>query len=236
MQKCGVRTRISYITFPNRKNKTTQDVVVPVINREHRAALQLQRRKNRRALKSTTISFPSTAMPQSTLPQNHYQVLSLPTNPSETKDLTTQDIRLAYRRALLLHHPDKIRPIAQSSSSSSALTPPTTSIDAITLAYKTLINPTSRSEYDRSLLLLTTTVTNKTSLSSHPGLETVDLDAMAYDEKEEMWYRGCRCGRGGMYVVTEEELELNAEYGETITPCQGCSLWLRVTYAVVLSE
>lgn len=70
------------------------------------------------------------------------------------------------------------------------------------------------------------------SQPSHPGLETVDLDDMGYDEKEQMWYRGCRCGKDGAYVITEEELELNAEYGETITPCQGCSLWLRVTFAV----
>ena len=57
---------------------------------------------------------------------------------------------------------------------------------------------------------------------------------MGYDAKEEIWYRGChRCGKGGMYVITEEELELNAEYGETITQCHGCSLWLRVNFAVV---
>ena len=34
-------------------------------------------------------------------------------------------------------------------------------------------------------------------------------------------------------MITEEELELKAEYAETITGCQGCSLWLRVTFAVV---
>lgn len=59
---------------------------------------------------------------------------------------------------------------------------------------------------------------------------------MGYDEEEQMWYRGCRCGREGVYVVTEEELELNGEFGETITPCQGCSLWLRVTFAVVVEQ
>ena len=167
-------------------------------------------------------------MPESTYTQNHYEVLALPSKPSTSKDLTEQAIRLAYRRALLLHHPDKSRP--------SLTSPPTSkyTIDAITLAYKTLINPRTRSDYNRSLLTSSSSSTTKASPQpSHPGLETVDLDDMGYDEKEQMWYRGCRCGKdGGAYVITEEELELNAEYGETLTPCQGCSLWLRVTFAV----
>lgn len=163
-------------------------------------------------------------MPDSTQTQNHYEVLALPSSPSTSKNLTDQDIRLAYRRALLLHHPDKSPP--------SLISPPTPkyTIDAITLAYKTLINPGTRSEYDLSLT--SSSAIRTPSQPSHPGLETVDLDDMGYDEKEQMWYRRCRCGKDGAYVITEEELELNAEYGETITPCQGCSLWLRVTFAV----
>ncbi|CAD6582032.1 MAG: hypothetical protein ASARMPRED_000765 [Alectoria sarmentosa] len=165
-------------------------------------------------------------MPESPYTQDHYQVLALPSNPSASKDLTDQDIRLAYRRALLLHHPDKSRP--------SLTSPPASkhTIDAITLAYKTLIDPSTRSEYDLSLITASSTTTRIPLQPSHPGLETVDLDDMGYDEREQMWYRGCRCGKDGAYVITEEELELNTEYGETITPCQGCSLWLRVTFAV----
>lgn len=163
-------------------------------------------------------------MPERTYPQNHYEVLGLPSIPSTRKDLTNKDIRHAYRRALLLHHPDKSRP---SHTTAPASTP---TIDAITLAYKTLINPSTRSAYDLSLL--TPPAAKVPFQASHPGLETVDLGDMGYDAKEEMWYRGCRCGKEGVFVITEEELELNAEYGETITPCQGCSLWLRVTFAV----
>ncbi|KAM0802752.1 Diphthamide biosynthesis protein 4 [Usnea florida] len=164
-------------------------------------------------------------MPERPSPQNHYEVLSLPSTPSTRKDLSNKEIRHAYRRALLLHHPDKSRIPLPSPPAS------TPTIDAITLAYKTLINPNTRSEYDLSLL--PPPLVAKVPLqASHPGLETVDLSDMGYDAKEEMWYRGCRCGKEGVFVVTEEELELNAEYGETITPCQGCSLWLRVTFAV----
>lgn len=164
-------------------------------------------------------------MPERTSPQNHYEILGLPSSIPARKDLTNNDIRHAYRRALLLHHPDKSR--------HSLTSPPASqhTIDAITLAYKTLINPSTRSEYDLSLLT-PPPATKAPFQAFHPGLETVDLGDMGYDEKEEMWYRGCRCGKDGVFVITEEELELNAEYGETITPCQGCSLWLRVTFAV----
>lgn len=185
---------------------------------------QLLRRKNEIPL----VARKSVAMPESTTTtsttQTHYEVLALP---SKTSDLTDRDIRLAYRRALLLHHPDKSPSPSPSSSRRSAPT-----IDAITTAYKTLIDPLTRSDYDRSL----TTASSSRLKPSYPGLETVDLDDMGYDEEEQMWYRRCRCGKEGIYVVTEEELELNAEFGETITPCQGCSLWLRVTFAVVVED
>ncbi|CAF9915571.1 Diphthamide biosynthesis protein 4 [Imshaugia aleurites] len=166
-------------------------------------------------------------MPETPSTQNHYEVLALPTNPSTNRSLTDRDIRHAYRRSLLLHHPDKTRPSLTSPPSSQQ------TIDAITLAYKMLIDPSTRSEYDRSLIASSSTATRAPFQPSHAGLETVDLGDMGYDANEQMWYRGCRCGKDGAYVVMEEELELNAEYGETITPCQGCSLWLRVTFAVV---
>lgn len=170
-------------------------------------------------------------MPSSTHPPTHYEILALPSTPSVLNSLTPQDIRLAYRRALLLHHPDKAHP---------SPSPSKPTIDAILDAYKTLIDPTTRAEYDRSLLLHNTSSSSSTTSAlkapSHPGLETVDLSDMRYSDAEQMWYLGCRCGREGTYVVTEEELELNAEYGETITPCQGCSLWLRVTFAVVAED
>ncbi|KAL2040105.1 hypothetical protein N7G274_007008 [Stereocaulon virgatum] len=134
-----------------------------------------------------------------------------------------QDIKLAYRRALLLHHPDKSTPSQKPECSN-----PT--IDQITIAYKTLTDPVARSEYDRLLSLKSTT--GLSAQVSHPGLETVDLDELLYDDARETWYRSCRCGKERAYTITEEELEINTEYGELVTGCQGCSLWLRVTFAV----
>lgn len=157
-------------------------------------------------------------MPETIHPQNHYEVLALSSTHSEVTD---QDIKVAYRRALLLHHPDK--------SDATRASRPT--IDQIILAYKTLLNPATRSEYDQSLVVR---FQNKgtTFQASHPGLESVDLDELVYVEGEEIWYRSCRCGKARAYIVTEAELEANAGEGELVTGCQGCSLWLMVMFAV----
>ena len=162
-------------------------------------------------------------MPVKIEEQSHYEVLSLPASQSLRNQLNEQDIKLAYRRALLLHHPDKSTPPLTAPSTS---TKPT--IDQITLAYKTLISPTLRTDYDRTQALKAPTTTQ----TSHLGLETIDLDDLLHDDQQNLWYRGCRCGKERAYTVTEEELEMNSEEGEIVTGCQGCSLWLRVTFAV----
>lgn len=162
-------------------------------------------------------------MPVKIEEQSHYEVLSLPATQPLRNQLNEQDIKFAYRRALLLHHPDKSTPPPTTPSTT---TKPT--IDQITLAYKTLISPTLRTEYDRTQAFKAPTAT----LTSHPGLETVDLDDLLHDDQQNIWYRSCRCGKERAYIITEEELEMNAEEGEIVTGCQGCSLWLRVTFAV----
>lgn len=162
-------------------------------------------------------------MPVKIEEQGHYDVLSLPASQSLRNQLKEQDIKLAYRHALLLHHPDKSAPPPTAPSAASKPT-----IDQITLAYKTLISPTLRTEYDRTQALKAPT----TTLTPHPGLETVDLDDLLHDDQQNFWYRSCRCGKERAYTITEEELEMNAEEGEIVTGCQGCSLWLRVTFAV----
>jgi len=167
------------------------------------------------------VSTNNKTMPGRTTEQDHYDVLALTPPHSTHENVTDQDVKLAYRCALLLHHPDKSKP--------SQASRPT--VDQITLAYKTLLNPTTRAEHDR-LQALKFTSTAFFSQASHPGLETVDLDELLYDEGEGVWYRGCRCGKERAYVVTEEELEANVGHGELATGCQGCSLWLKVTFAV----
>jgi len=162
-------------------------------------------------------------MPEKSHEQDHYEVLMLLGAIETGTDVSEKQIKLGYRRALLLHHPDKSSVVGGSK--------PKHSIDQITTAYKTLIDPKARSEYDRqrALKLLTTTTVSPTS---HPGLEMVDLDDLSYDDQEDIWYSSCRCGRERAYIFSESELEASAELGEIITGCQGCSLWLRVTFAM----
>ena len=168
------------------------------------------------------------SIPDAVSQLNHYQVLSL-LPPSQTgRDVTVQDIKLAYRRSLLHHHPDKSKSTAPKAANSDRSNP---SIDAITLAYKVLSNATARSEYDR-LLRLQTSSSDLTLEKPHPGLETEDLDDLDYDELQHVWYRNCRCGNGKGFLLTEQELEREAEHGEVITGCRGCSLWLRVVFEV----
>lgn len=165
--------------------------------------------------------------------QNHYEVLSLTVVSSKGEAHTLSDIKSAYHRALLAHHPDKSLP--------SSSTTPKYTIDEITQAYRILSDPTSRSSFDRQLRLHT----NPTTFTKHcvAGIsltdvtsETVDLDDLTYDEHQRMWFRECRCGQSKGYVVTETHLEHRAADGETIVGCAGCSLWLRVLFAIVEDE
>lgn len=159
---------------------------------------------------------------------NHYQVLSLSPPAQAGRNITARDIKLAYRRSLLHHHPDKSRSTATRATNSDRSN---STIDAITLAYKVLSDATARSEYDRSLCLLKSN-SSANSEMPRPGLETADLDDLDYDDLQHVWYRSCRCGNGKGFLLTEQELEREVEHGEVITGCRGCSLWLRIVFEV----
>ncbi|KAJ5129874.1 uncharacterized protein N7515_005913 [Penicillium bovifimosum] len=185
-----------------------------------------------------------------------YEILSLPFTGSSSTVLSKQQIKLSYHKALLKHHPDKAGAVARETG----LNGPTTStstpnsflarsddtsrqpytIDQITTAYKTLSDPVLRAEYDRSLRLdrLKVAEREKTGDVFHTGLEVVDLEDLACEEAEagDCWYRGCRCGDERGFLVNEEDLEREAEHGEIIIGCRGCSLWLKVLFAVDAGE
>ncbi|MCJ1448025.1 MAG: hypothetical protein MMC23_008538 [Stictis urceolatum] len=158
---------------------------------------------------------------------SYYTVLGLSPNPDDAADLGAEDIKAAYRKALLAHHPDK-------SLAKKVITPPGSrhAIDAINDAYKVLSDSHAKLEYDRVLKLQGEKPQNGL-IKEHPGLETVDLDDMQLDETNVTWYRACRCGRDRGFEVLEAELEKEAEHGEIIIGCDGCSLWLRVVFQTV---
>lgn len=187
---------------------------------------------------------------------DYYQILSLSFTGSSSS-LSKQQIKLAYHKALLQHHPDKACAIAQdtrtphngpmasrlspgngtSARTSDSTQQRTYTIDEITTAYKTLSDPRLRAEYDRSLRLDRAKIAEreKTGDVFHTGLEVVDLEDLVCDEGDAenlVWYRGCRCGDERGFVVSEMDLEREVEQGEVVVGCRGCSLWLKVLFAV----
>lgn len=192
---------------------------------------------------------------------NYYTTLNLASRKYDPT-LTPAEVKTAYKRALLQHHPDKKTSSASTPPSSQSSRPnnrPNITIDSIALAYKILSSPSLKAEYDLALQTSrrsrnnnnnnnTVNTSNSDSDSEdeeesdeifRTGLETVDLDDLEFVERsdnskseEETWTRACRCGDDGGFVVTEKELEANAEDGEVIVGCRGCSLWLRVLFGV----
>lgn len=153
--------------------------------------------------------------------QDHYEVLGLHFSLSKTENLTQQELKLAYRRALLLHHPDK--------STLSTINTAGYTVDQITTAYKTIADPVARGEYHKSRVLAQH-IDKLSAKSLHRDFEAVDLDDLDFDEQNSVWYRNCRCGKDKAFVVTEKILEQYAKEGEVVAGCQGCSLWLRIMF------
>ncbi|KZF24782.1 hypothetical protein L228DRAFT_267088 [Xylona heveae TC161] len=158
----------------------------------------------------------------------HYDVLGI-CSPLLGQKLSSLDIKQAYRRALLLHHPDKSKNLTPDESERQSKF----SIDQITHAYKILIDPVSRAEYDLSLRLQPESSTNGSQIIFHSGLETVDLDDLGFDDSQDIWYRSCRCGEARGFVLHESDLEKDATLGEVVIGCRGCSLWLKVLFEAI---
>lgn len=173
---------------------------------------------------------------------NHYRTLGLSNTPNG-QSLVPQDVKLAYRRALLAHHPDKAAGLptpAPSPRQPPAARPvPAPTVDQITLAYKVLSDPALRREHDRELSLSRNNTSRKGEGwlgEAAIGLEAVDLDDLEYDEEEGIWYRSCRCGQARGFAVTEAELEKEEQTGLVVVGCRGCSLSLMVGFGVVEAD
>lgn len=183
-----------------------------------------------------------------------YQILNIPF--SDTAPiLSKQQIKNAYHKALLKNHPDKTTttPFAKpkETASSSSAGDGAYTIDEITNAYKILADPELRAEYDRELRLQRKNQAagaggGDGSDVFHTGLEVVDLEELdcsdnlpgSRNEEEQplYWFRGCRCGDEQGFIVTEDELEAEAQHGEIVVGCRGCSLWIKVLFAVAEEE
>ncbi|OAP54974.1 hypothetical protein AYL99_10674 [Fonsecaea erecta] len=170
----------------------------------------------------------------------HYDVLQLPRRPEQLDRLSKDDIKAAYRRALLIHHPDKAPSSTKNASlkpqqNNGALAPtPIYSIDEIIVAYEVLSDPKRRADYDR-ILDRAVSFGEKDKggeKGTHIGVEIYDLEDLRFDESQAVWSKSCRCGDEQGYTVTESDLEKEAQQGEIYVGCRGCSLFIKVLFAL----
>lgn len=156
-----------------------------------------------------------------------YKVLALQTPQPGVPIPSQQEIKEAYRRALLTNHPDKTRDADILQTKKTRYT-----IDEITFACKTLIVPIHRREHDKKLKLQSPEIGAPNDGDRHSGIDTLDLDELHYDRDKSEWHRDCRCGDTMGFTVNEDDLLQGSDHGELVTECLGCSLRLRVTFAV----
>lgn len=179
--------------------------------------------------------------PDPDISEDYYSILNIPSSSTGNLPIISkQQLKNAYHKALLKHHPDKSSPSPSPTPAPGGREYNTYTIDDITNAYKVLSDPELRAEYDRDLILqrksFTKVAGKSDDVSFHTGLEIVDLEDMIEQDDEttgsSSWYRGCRCGDEKGFIVTEDELEAEAHHGEILVGCRGCSLWIKVLFAV----
>lgn len=146
-------------------------------------------------------------------------VLGLDINKRET--ISLEEIKRAYHAALLKTHPDKLT-LSETSKS------PLFTVKDVREAYLTLSDKESRDSYDKKIRSGSAGI-----FSTIQTEEVVDLDDMIIisetDDNTE-WGKDCRCGE--KYIVTEQDLLNNGNAEEINVQCIGCSLWIKVVYAI----
>lgn len=161
---------------------------------------------------------------------DYYSILSIPTpKTADDQSITPEALKSAYRKALLRHHPDRKpeeRIIDRTTKAGDKVT-----VDQIIEAYEVLADPARREKYHEDLLKKTRSALGKNGERS--AVETVDLEDLGCREGDQgaVWERECRCG--GVYRVSERQLEEVAGEGEIVVGCRGCSLAVRIVFDVV---
>lgn len=163
---------------------------------------------------------------------NFYEILGLSICPGDVESISFQMIKTAYRRSLLIYHPDKASVTHRVTDVSASQSNSAYSIDQITEAYSFLSTPKKRAQYDIELRLQSSAQQGERKQTFKSGIEIMDLDDMAYDEAQNVWYRACRCGDERGFLIQEVDLEEVADEGELGVGCRGCSLWLKVLFGV----
>ncbi|KAI0686822.1 hypothetical protein BC835DRAFT_1408473 [Cytidiella melzeri] len=135
---------------------------------------------------------------------DYYALLSIP--PSAT----TAEVKMAYHRALLKHHPDKHS--LQHRTESHGLR---SDIGLLKTAHQILITPELRAKYDA----------RRAAKASPPRpAQVVSLEEFTELEDDLGWAYNCRCS--GVYAITEQEMER----GQHLVGCSSCSEVVWVGY------
>lgn len=124
---------------------------------------------------------------------DHYALLGV------SADASAGEIKTAYHRTLLAHHPDKT---GQNKSMDFA---------ELKRAYETLSSPKLRAEYDSQQR----TDARQKGASQRPA-QVVSLDEFT-EHPDGVWRYPCRCGRS--YVLLADDLERDVH----LVGCEGCS-------------
>jgi diphthamide biosynthesis protein 4 len=186
--------------------------------------------------------------------KDYYSILALsPQTHGPSAQISTADLRRAYKLALLSAHPDKV------TSSTSQSQQPAHTVDDVKEAYSILSSPSEKAKYDNWVLanpgilvggngdvgerringdfLLGLEVLDLSDFDVlDPGFKFSSQDGEDEDDVERNgqmeWTRSCRCGMEKGYVILEEELEDAESRGEAevLVGCGGCSLWVRVGF------
>jgi len=136
---------------------------------------------------------------------DYYSLLSV--SPSAS----SAEIKQAYRRILLLYHPDKHTlpdGVAQAQPISTAI-----DVGLLKEAYTTLTSSALRAAYDSRR------IREPRSGDPRPAqiISLEDFDEIGQDAEVAKWAHSCRCG--GSYVITETAMEA----GEHLVGCDSCS-------------
>jgi len=129
---------------------------------------------------------------------------------------TATEIKAAYHRTLLSHHPDKTRagPVKQAQSAEEIAVD---DFAELRRAFETLSDEGAKAAYNVQL----GDEVRQQGGKQRPA-QVVSLDE--FEECDGVWRFGCRCGRD--YVVKEKELE----QGVHLIGCEGCSEVVYVGY------
>ncbi|KAJ8252087.1 hypothetical protein COCON_G00213990 [Conger conger] len=126
-----------------------------------------------------------------------------------------QELKQKYQRLVLLYHPDKQGPGAAAGEVEQRLQ----RFIEVDQAWKILSNPETKTAYD--LQRRAQELKQNWPVDAH-----ISLDDMDWDDGEQVYRYGCRCG--GEFIIGKEETE---EEEESVVCCDTCSLSIEVKMA-----